>query len=443
MLSDEVAVKVNNVSKYFKIYDKPHDRIKQIFTKPENKKYYREFCALNNISFEIKKGDTVGIIGRNGAGKSTLLQIICGTLTPTIGSVELNGKLAALLELGAGFNPEFTGRENIYLNGAILGLSKGNIDSVCQDIINFSELNEFIDRPVKTYSSGMYVRLGFSVAAHVNADILIIDEALSVGDIFFQQKCMRYLQEFKSQGGTLLFVSHDTSTVLSMCQKAIILFPGGEKPAIEGTTEEICKNYVNDLYQEKNETKVCLASSSIVEEKRCFLELQGEKQLENIYRIGQFRHEAESFGIGGARIRQVVFLDEENNELNSIVDGNTVTLRIQIEINRDIRNPVIGFMIKDKKGQYIYTEDSGASYRNLGISFKKGETVQADFSFSMPVLIRGSYTLNVAISDGILDDHQQLHWIHDAIRIDVLQGRLVHGYCGVNNLNINLRWINK
>lgn len=222
-MSSNIAIKVDGISKCFESFSSSKDRLNNILFKSEKGK--SEFWALKDISFEVNKGETVGIIGRNGAGKSTLLQILCGTLKQSSGNVEINGKVAALLELGAGFNPEFSGRDNIYLNASILGMSKSEIDDVYDSIVEFSELQEFINNPVKSYSSGMYVRLGFAVAAHTNADILIIDEALSVGDVFFQQKCMRFLKSFKEKGGTLLFVSHDTSAVVSMCEKAVMLYP--------------------------------------------------------------------------------------------------------------------------------------------------------------------------------------------------------------------------
>ena len=187
--------------------------------------FFREFWALKDVSFEVKRGETVGIIGRNGSGKSTLLQIICGTLSPTGGQVETHGRVAALLELGSGFNPEFTGRENVYMNGSVIGLSRDEIDTLFDDIVAFADIGEFIDQPVKTYSSGMYVRLAFAVIAHVNADTLVIDEALAVGDVFFVQKCMRFLRKFMDEG-TIIFVSHDTGAVVNLCNRAFMLNKG-------------------------------------------------------------------------------------------------------------------------------------------------------------------------------------------------------------------------
>ncbi len=220
-------------------------RVQRLLGRPP-KQYFREFWALKDVSFEVKKGETVGIIGRNGSGKSTLLQLICGTLAPTSGSVQITGRIAALLELGSGFNPEFTGRENVYMNASILGLSEAEIDAKYNEILAFADIGDFIDQPVKQYSSGMYVRLAFAVIAHVNADVLVIDEALSVGDAFFVQKCMRFLREFM-ETGTVLFVSHDAGAVLNLCQTAVWLHNGAI--AAVGAPKEITESYLHKLYE--------------------------------------------------------------------------------------------------------------------------------------------------------------------------------------------------
>ena len=232
MSSSDIAISIQNLSKCYQIYDTPRDRLKQ-FVAPRLQRmigldvhtYFREFWALRDVSFSVKKNETVGIIGRNGSGKSTLLQIICGTLAPTAGIVETEGRIAGLLELGSGFNPEFTGRENVYMNASILGLAKAEIDARYEDIVAFADIGDFIDQPVKRYSSGMYVRLAFAVVANVDAEILVIDEALAVGDIFFTQKCMRFLQDFKTRG-TIIFVTHDSGSVVSLCERAVWLDRG-------------------------------------------------------------------------------------------------------------------------------------------------------------------------------------------------------------------------
>jgi lipopolysaccharide transport system ATP-binding protein len=261
MSSNEIAISVANLSKCYQIYETPRDRLKQ-FVAPRlqrmagqtAKHYFREFWALKDVSLQVKKGETIGIIGRNGSGKSTLLQMICGTLTPTAGSIKTNGRVAALLELGSGFNPEFTGRDNIYMNASVLGLSNEDIDTRFSDIVAFADIGDFIEQPVKTYSSGMMVRLAFAVIANVDADILVIDEALAVGDAFFTQKCMRFLRDFMTRG-TVLFVSHDTASIRSLCNRAIWLDKG---QIVEmGQPKDVTERY---LEASLRLTKVCMLS---------------------------------------------------------------------------------------------------------------------------------------------------------------------------------------
>ena len=243
--SDNVAICIDGVSKYFEIYEKPAHRLLQMIFRG-HRQYYRPFWALHDISFEVKRGECVGIIGRNGAGKSTLLQIITGTLTPSAGKVHIKGRVAALLELGSGFNPEFTGRENVYLNASILGLTNKEIDARYDDIVAFADIGEFIDQPIKSYSSGMVVRLAFAVVAHVDADVLIVDEALSVGDAFFTQKCMRFLRRFMKDN-TVLFVSHDVAAVNSLCNRAVLLEQGTIKAL--GNPKDITEQYLANMYE--------------------------------------------------------------------------------------------------------------------------------------------------------------------------------------------------
>jgi ABC-type polysaccharide/polyol phosphate transport system ATPase subunit len=239
-MSSEFAIRATNLSKCYQIYGKPHHRLLQSIFR-SLKTYYRDFWALKNVSVEIKRGEVLGVIGRNGAGKSTLLQIICGTVTPTSGTVEVNGRVAALLELGAGFNPEFTGRENVYLNASIMGLTAAETEGIFPDIVAFSELADFIDEPVKTYSSGMFMRLAFAVAIHTNPDVLIVDEALSVGDVAFRNKCIKRVQELRATGTTILFVSHDLSTLQLICDRAIWLEKGEIKAV--GDPVAVTQNY--------------------------------------------------------------------------------------------------------------------------------------------------------------------------------------------------------
>jgi lipopolysaccharide transport system ATP-binding protein len=412
-----------------------------------HKQYFREFWALKDVSFEIKKGETVGIIGRNGSGKSTLLQMICGTLTPTDGSVEVNGRVAALLELGSGFNPEFTGRENVYMNAAVLGLTQAEIDARFDEIVVFADIGEFIEQPVKTYSSGMMVRLAFAVIAHVDADILVIDEALAVGDVFFQQKCMRYLRAIQDNGGTVVFVSHDTAAVVSLCDRAILL--SHNMNAVVGSTNEICKIYIENVYAERTPAAVLthdevVAQSYDESEKRLGsgnnnVSFAGATQSENLIQITPFRHDADSFGHGGVKITDVWFENSAGTRITSIRGGELTNLCLQVKSCQSIKSPAFGFMLKDRLGQYVIAEGTDLSFRDQALSIKTGEVAQVKFSFLMPVLIKGDYSLNVAVAEGIGDDHIQHHWINDALVLHSLKSRLVQGICGLQQLEIKLQ----
>ena len=328
-MSNDIAIRVQGLSKCYQIYTNPADRLKQ-FIFPRIKRllgrpsapYYREFWALNDVSFEVKRGETVGIIGRNGSGKSTLLQIICGTLTPTSGTVQTYGRVAALLELGSGFNPEFTGRENVYLNAAVLGLSKEEVDARFDQIVAFADIGQFIEQPVNTYSSGMMLRLAFAVVAHVDADILIIDEALSVGDAFFTQKCMRFLRNFM-KNGTILFVSHDTGAVVNLCSEAILL--GGGQVIAAGTAKQVTEVYLATSYESNNNADEISADASKksvesivkqVEYRDVRETLINSSTLRNDIEIFQFKSDQSEFGTGAAKIISIHLSDQAGKPLS-------------------------------------------------------------------------------------------------------------------------------
>lgn len=453
MSSENIAVRVSNLSKCYQIYDTPRDRLKQ-FVLPRLRRmmgkaprqYYREFWALKDVSFEINKGETVGIIGRNGSGKSTLLQMICGTLNPTSGNIQTQGRIAALLELGSGFNPEFTGRENVYMNGAVLGLSNEEIDTRFADIVAFADIGDFVEQPVKTYSSGMMLRLAFAVIAHVDADILVIDEALAVGDVFFTQKCMRYIRQFQQNGGTILFVSHDVGTVISICKSAVMLFAGGHRNAITGSAEELCKLYISQIYddptrsinveQQRSENDSSLPSKVT----RALRVLKWGKPKINVYEVSDFRVNAESFGKGGATITDAGFFDEGRNRLATVLGGQPVCFIVSVRANQRILFPAVGIMIKDRLGQYLQTEGTDGTFRHHHLVFEAGERVDVVFNFIMPILLRGTYTINVALAEGLGDDHVQHHWIHDAVKIEAISGPVANGLGGLLTTNISMEF---
>lgn len=441
----EIAIKVSNLSKCYQIYDKPHDRLKQsiyprlqrLVGKPA-KQYHREFWALKDVSFEVKKGETVGIVGRNGSGKSTLLQMICGTLNPTSGSVTTHGRIAALLELGSGFNPEFTGRENVYMNASILGLSQDEIDARFDDIAKFADISEFIEQPVKAYSSGMMVRLAFAVIAHVDADILVIDEALAVGDAFFTQKCMRFLRNFMKTG-TVLFVSHDTGAVVNLCNRAILLDHGSV--LADDHPKVVTEHYLAKLYENSQP----IDESSILEspgknsQQQIAVEYRDMREalingstLRNDIEIFRFVPNQQSgFGAGGAVVTSVRLLDIKGTPLSWVIGGEDVSFEVVCIVKQDLFHPIVGFQFKDRLGQIIFGDNTFLADQFNSFSVNADEELVARFDFRMPILPSGDYSVTVAIADGTQDSHIQHHWVHDAIVIRVHASSVCQGLVGI------------
>lgn len=450
MYSDnDVAVSVSQLCKSYQIYDHPRDRLKQ-FVLPRlqrmagkaHRQYYREFNSLKNISFEIKKGETVGIIGRNGSGKSTLLQIICGTLAPTGGEVRTYGRIAALLELGSGFNPEFTGRENVYLNAAVLGLSKEEIDARFDDIAAFADIGDFIEQAVRTYSSGMLVRLAFAVIVHVDAEILVIDEALAVGDAFFTQKCMRFLRNFM-KNGTVLFVSHDTGAVKSLCNRVIWLEKGDVQE--QGSPKEVCERYLQAFYEaqqgKSSSTKMKISAA----DKEVHAAHKDQRQdfvnasnLRNDLKVFAFDPESTSFGQGGAQIASVVFCDRDGEPLTWVVGGEIVSLRVQALAHVELDAPIIGFTVKDARGQALFGDNTYLSYSDIPCFCEAGDWLEAEFRFLMPILPAGDYSVSVAIANGTQQNHIQHHWVYDAVMFKSEASSVATGLIGIPMQRISL-----
>lgn len=449
-MSSNIAIKVENLSKIYEIYSGPQERLKQsLFNFLRSllgfgyKKYYKEFEALGGVSFEVKTGEIVGVIGRNGSGKSTLLQLICGTLNPSSGQISVLGKVAALLELGSGFNPEFSGRENIYLNAALMGLTKEEVDFRYEDIINFAEIGEFIDQPVKTYSTGMTVRLAFSVIAHVDADILVIDEALAVGDAFFTQKCMRFLREFMARG-TIFFVSHDTASVIGLCNRAIWLDHG--KIVSSGTPKDVCSEYLEAFFERmqgsssikrsgKEIEPPVLLVEHIVDQRSKFI---NSSNLRNDIEIFSFDTNASSFGKGLAKIISVAFCDAGGSPYSWIVGGESISLIVQAEVYQDLDSPIIGFYIKDKLGQFILGDNTFLSYLGCPVMARRGNSLKAEFRFQMPRLTAGDYSVSVAVANGTQMEHVHHHWIHDAFYFKSHSTSVAYGLVGIPMESINL-----
>ena len=413
---DDIVLSVRNISKCFEMYEKPVHRLWQTLFAGK-KKFYKEFWALKDISFDVRRGECIGIIGRNGAGKSTLLQIITGTLAATGGEVRVKGRIAALLELGSGFNPEFTGRENVYLNASILGLTRKEIDERYDDIVKFADIGEFMSQPVKTYSSGMMVRLAFAVQVMVDPDILIVDEALAVGDAFFQQKCMRFLKEF-CKDHTVLFVSHDTGAVTALCNRAILLAKGSIE--LEGAPTEVSKQYLLDYYQDVQKVDGAqnsgngetMAVESFVDMRQ---KLFNSSTLRTDIELFKFDFNASSFGDGGASLSRVRLLDSDRNPLAWAVGGEIVILEIAFTVNRDVMSPIVGFTIKNRYGQNVVIDNTYITYRSRPLAVAANKTIVAEFEFVMPRIAAGEYSVSPAIADGTQENHVQLCWVNDAM----------------------------
>jgi lipopolysaccharide transport system ATP-binding protein len=450
-MSSEIAIKVENLSKDYEIYEKPQDRLKQ-FVLPHlqgavgqnRQRYFREFSALKNVSFEITKGETVGIIGRNGSGKSTLLQMICGTLNPSSGRIQTNGRIAALLELGSGFNPEFTGRENVYMNASVLGLTTEQINSRFEAITSFAEIGDFVEQPVKTYSSGMLVRLAFAVIAHVDADILIVDEALAVGDVFFTQKCMRFLRNFMKTG-TVLFVSHDTSAVVNLCTRAILMDNG--KVVEVGSPKDVTERYLVSFYESSQKvdgvaSEVTNVSAAKITRKSDYRDMRDEfiknSNLRNDIEVFQFKPDQSAFGTGDAKITSVQLLDEDNTPLLWIVGGEDVVLEIRCVALKTILRPIVGFLVKDRLGQTVFADNTFLVYQKNPREVVQGGELIARFEFRLPVLPSGDYSVAVAIAEGSQENHIQHNWMHDALVIRVHASSICFGVVGVPMKNITL-----
>ena len=422
-----VVISIKNLTKKYLIYDSPSERFKQFFypklkrfLKLKETNYFKEHIALENISFEICKGETVGILGINGAGKSTLLQIICGTIPPTEGEVKVNGKVAALLELGSGFNLEFTGRENIHLNATILGLSPKQIEERFNSIVKFSELDNFIDLPVKTYSTGMLMRLAFAVIAHVDADILIIDEALSVGDVFFAQKCIRFLKDFM-QKGTILFVSHDSTSVINLCNKALLLDEGNLVRI--GNPKNVAEFYSAKL----------LANNDLSKNNFEIDNKPKENNLNSQNSLGDSKNN--DFGKRKCEIIKSSLKNKDNNANVKLFYGReNVELLVQVLINENITNPIIGFNIKDGFGQIIFGSNTLLTKKRDLISCRENEIIESRFQFLMPVLKGGKYTIDCAVASGTLNYHIFQHYIYDALAFEMNRNDNCYGAILLENI---------
>jgi len=433
------SLEVSALSKCYILFDKPHQRLLSYFISRYEDKG-SEFWALRDISFNLRRGETLGIVGRNGSGKSTLLQMVCGTLTPTQGKVQTHGRIAALLELGAGFNPEFTGRENILLNAAIYGLSKEQIAERLDDIIAFADIGDFIDQPVLHYSSGMFVRLAFAVIAHVDADILIIDEALAVGDAMFALKCMRFLEEFK-QKGSILFVSHNSAAITSLCDRAMWLDKG--KMMLLGDATEVTEAYLEHIYSERQDVTMDTSterSESVLPADAANFEawydarsdLLSNSNLRNDLEIFRFEPEGNAFGTGKVQILDVCLRDQQNRRLSWMVGGTPVIFEVDFMPLEDLDQVIVGFLLNNKMGQVLFGENNYLADIDSPVSVVANGHYKSRIGFTMPYLPEDEYVFSIGIATGSQADHIQHCWRHDALSFVVTGGHVVHGLMGVH-----------
>jgi lipopolysaccharide transport system ATP-binding protein len=393
-------VLLQNVSKLYRLYRRPSDRLRELL--PGSRPRHTDFWALRDIGFTVEKGETLSLVGPNGCGKSTLLQIVAGILQPTAGRVVTRGRIAALLELGAGFNPEFSGRENVYLNGEIMGLSRQEIDKALPSIEAFAEIGEFIERPVKEYSSGMYVRLAFSTAIHVDPEILIVDEALAVGDAVFANRCVRKFQELRERKITVLFVSHDLGLVKQLSDRAILLLHG--RIEAQGTPKDVINRYIG-LVLERQEPTI--------------------KKDERVR--GSFRH-----GDGASEILGVQILNARGEALALVSSGEPVTVRVRCRFHHDKSDPMVGILIRTRIGMDVYGTNTAIEQAPLG-DFQAGDELEVDFRIEC-WLTPQTYTLTVATQNADGSSHD---WLDDAIAFDVVDAR---AGAGVANLRTKVEW---
>lgn len=406
---NDYAIRVENISKVYKLYSRNIDRLKDSLNLGKGK--YKEHYALNNLSFDIKKGECVGIIGTNGAGKSTILKIITGVLSPTQGKVEIDGRISALLELGAGFNMEYTGVENIYLNGTMMGFSREEVDSRMQSILEFADIGEYVNQPVKTYSSGMFVRLAFAVAINIDPEILIVDEALSVGDVFFQSKCYKKFEEFKEAGKTIIFVSHDLSSIQKYCDRAILLDKGSKIG--EGKPSEII-----DMYKR--------AMVGMLED-----EAEEEKEQDKAQPI-PLNPDVQEYGDRLIEITGFSIIDNTGKATTTLIKGDAFTIQVKITSHIETSDPIVAFTIKDPKGTDItgtntMFEGINVGYMSVGdertISFKQNLDIQG-----------GQYILSLGCTRYENDDFKVYHRLYDVCSIAVVSSKNTVGYYDMNSV---------
>lgn len=427
----DYVIKVEDVTKIYKLYDKPVDRLKEALGF-KKEKLYREHYALSDLSFSVERGECVGIIGTNGAGKSTILKIVTGVLNQTSGNVTVNGRISALLELGAGFNPEYTGIENVYINGTMLGFSREEMDAKMDTILKFADIGDFVNQPVKTYSSGMFVRLAFAVAINIDPEILIVDEALSVGDVFFQAKCFRKFEEFKEAGKTILFVSHDLGSISTYCDRAILLHKG--KNVAEGTPKDIIDIYKKILvnqYDEDEDTMQAMEDVADTEYTAESSTVETEEDTKMWKECLSINPKIVEYGDKKAEIIDFCVKDHNGIITNTIEKDSKFKILMKVKMNEDIQEPIFAYTIKDIRGNEI--TGTNTLYEKVPVGDKKaGDIVEIEFEQVM-TLHGNNYLLSLGCTCYEQMEFVVFHRLYDVCNITVISQKNSVGYYDMNS----------
>ena len=415
-MSEEFAIRVSHLDKVYKLYKKPMDRLKESLGLSGKKRLSRDHYALKDVSFDVKRGETVGIIGTNGSGKSTILKIITGVLNPTAGDVEIQGRISALLELGAGFNQEFTGIENIYLNGTMIGFSKAEIDAKLQDILDFADIGDYVYQKTKTYSSGMFVRLAFAVAINIEPEILIVDEALSVGDVFFQNKCYHKFEEFKAAGKTILFVSHDLSSISKYCDRVILLEHG--RKLGEGGTKEMIDMYKKVLVNQLDDSAMAAGAAS--------------NALDDSKKRGLWKEQmtlnpsADIYGSGFAEFTDFCVIDNSGNITNTIIKGDSFTVKVKLRFMQLVSEPIVALSFKNRLGVEITGTNTMFEKISTG---ERGAGDEMLVTFTQEMSLQGGeYLISLGCTGYRDGDFTVYHRMYDIFSLQVISSKDTVGY---------------
>ncbi len=411
------VIQVQHLSKKYQIYDRPWDKLREILHL-SRKPLHREFWALADISFEVEPGQTLGIIGQNGSGKSTLLQVLAGIMRQTRGDCHVTGKVSALLELGSGFNPEFTGRENVFMNGAILGFDTRQMEERIDAIARFAEIGDFMDQPVKTYSSGMFMRLAFAVAVNVDPDILLVDEALAVGDLIFQHRCMHRMNQLRNTGKTIVLVTHDLGAITKFCDRALLL--DGGRLVEDDKPDRVVQKYRALMFERERRYGGFERGDAGRGESEVRLAFQDMPVVRTIPNIDH------RFGSGEATLLGVELLNAQGKPTREAFGGETVVIRISARFDQDLASPIIGYTLRDRMGVELAacnTSYAGRTLRPAG----KGQIFTSDFQVLLPHLAPGSYSISPAVAKGDVLRHDMCDWIDNALVFSVQTNQLIYG----------------